>query len=285
MLLVSLSGATHSTPVGKAYAQEPTTAFHGPARAPGLPPLLAALRSRSPGPCSLQLASRRRLGLGGGIRAYIEPAAIASSSRGLLLAGTHNFLWRFLARGRGEDVSGDTVLGVLVTNEARPLLVRPPVQGAQRSLGAIRVLAGADDSWDVIWSENATANSTASPTAAGLWYGHYQGGRWHSVQALPFPEGYRVVSTRSSALIRVGDTLAFAVPIDRPTWPLKKVAVLRLVKGTWQFDVINTYDAVEVTLSYARGFVLAVVEPDSTLSSDASSLFLYKQSALSANVT
>ncbi|HZH05024.1 MAG TPA: hypothetical protein VEY30_14670 [Myxococcaceae bacterium] len=113
-------------------------------------------------------------------------------------------------------------------------------------------------------------------TARRLWYGVFDGARWHSLEQIAIPTGVDVHPFRASRLVVHGDTLVWAM---RGTDRTKRTLAVVFTKrgGPWSHELVRADDATDVALAHstARGALLAVVHPDPALQRDGGSVFLY----------
>jgi hypothetical protein len=111
-----------------------------------------------------------------------------------------------------------------------------------------------------------------------LWYAAFDGSRWSPLEPLPVPPDVSLSPIFTSSLVRVGDTLAWALtPAMRQG--RRDISLFRRVEGRWTRETVPTGTAVDVELAHSDslGLVIAVVQPDSTVLPDGNSLLLWNR--------
>lgn len=228
--------------------------------------------------CSVSAGTPHRLVIGQDDQLYVEAVAHASSGPNVLLAGTPNFLWR---RSSGA-VRRNEVFGAVIMPDGTAKAIRSPIE--VNRLSGIRASGRGDGSWDIVFAQlkfpRLTQNSNDSDEVDRLWYGVYEGDEWKIVEEIPLPAGgMRLQASRSSELVRRGDTLTWAVRATTPSF-YTDVVVFELRGDVWTSEIVPTRRAsyVAITSTATSGAMLAVVGPDTTLprpSTDSGSMFLW----------
>jgi hypothetical protein len=235
----------------------------------------------SAGGCAVRELSRARLVVEERRELYVEPVALAANPRGdALLAGRPNYLWKRSRSGEAKLVGRDSVFGAVIAADGTARTIRSPVPAWL--LGTVRVLGRKDGGWDVVFAElRPYARSTEHPpytdSVAHLWHGVYDGRRWTSLEEIPPPPQVQLSSGGASALVRWGDTLAWAVRTRaKPPGYSIDVAVFERRNRRWSHEIVPTRSTAYVALAHsASGPVLAIVAPDETERQDRNSLFLW----------
>ncbi|HYW05855.1 MAG TPA: hypothetical protein VE913_02800 [Longimicrobium sp.] len=259
-LAITLAGcASSATPVARAPAANRITA------------------------CAVREISREKLSVEDGLAMYVEPVALESSGGDVLLAGAPNYLHRRVPGGRARHVPSDSLFGAVIAPDGSARTVRSPIP--TKRLGSIRALGRGDGTWDVVFAELIPTERSSPPdTAARLWHGVYDGRRWTLMEPLPLPPNTWLHARDASALVRHGDTLAWAVEGSTPGFN-RDVVLFERRSGRWSYEIVPTRGASYPVIAYSDslGLLLAVVRadskwgnPDSTRGGqDGNSLFLY----------
>lgn len=220
--------------------------------------------------CFVQEESRQLLRLDSQRTIYVEPEALAASNGEVLLVGTPNYIWTTLSDGtrRGEP---DRVLGVVLPDTGYAREVSAPIDPAR--IRTVRAVTRVDGSWAVVFVE--IPSPTQTDYAAQLWFGVHDGCDWRRLERIPVPSEGRLNAGIVSTLARGGgDTLALAIPIHVAS--SRDVAVFIFDGRKWSHELVPVRRAVYAELGFDDGgLVMALVRPDTTLSSDRNSLFLY----------
>lgn len=225
--------------------------------------------------CIAREESRQELRLDAHRSVYVEPEVLAASNGEVLLVGTPSYTSTIGSDGikRGEPGRG---LGVILPDTggyARE--VSAPVDPAR--IRTVRAATQSDGSWAVVFAE--TPSPTETDDIAHLWFGVHDGRDWRRLERIPIPSEGRMGAGIVSRLAHGGgDTLALAIPIRvRPNgFTEHDVAVFTFDGHSWTHELVPVRRAVYAELGFARGgWVMALVRPDTTLSSDRNSLFLY----------
>lgn len=223
--------------------------------------------------CSANEASRRQLLLDANTSIYVEPQALAASSDRVLLAGTPNYTWTTSGvGGETESVEQNTVLGVILSGGGYARKLVAPVDANR--VRTVRAVTQADGRWAIMFVEMSPLASTDS--VARVWFGIHDGIDWLRLAQIPLPKDGILRTGAVSRLTRGGgDTLAFAVPVRLATYD--DLAVFTYDGSTWSYEIIPTRKVAYADLSYSAvtGWLMAVVQPDSTVPRDLNSLFLY----------
>jgi hypothetical protein len=226
--------------------------------------------------CTIDEAARTPLTVQGGRKLYIEPVALSPSGSEVLLAGWPSYLFARSGGGTPHRVSTESIFGAVITADGGARTVRSPINS--RLLSEVRALGRGDGSWDVVFAELIPYAPNRWPppdTAAHLWHGVYDGSTWRSLDRIPLPPGTTLDPVASSPLIRVGDTLFWAVRTT-PGYS-RDVLLFRGLGGKWTNETIPTGQAGYVALAHTDkdGLLLATTRADGALRNDKNSLFLY----------
>lgn len=224
--------------------------------------------------CGLREISRQRLTAAGGRPLYVEADAFVADGRGnVLLAGTPNYLWKISPQGEIIGLTADSVIGAVIARDGTAHLIPAPM--SPEHIHAIRAAARPEGGWDVVFAE-IFGPPDDSRTAARLWYGALHGGRWSALEELPMPRDVALNASFTSSLVRLGDTLAWALtPAIGAS--RRDISLFQRVGGRWTHETVPTGTAVDVDLAYSDslGLIAAVVQPDPTLMADGNSLLLW----------
>jgi hypothetical protein len=112
-----------------------------------------------------------------------------------------------------------------------------------------------------------------SDFAKRLWYGHFDGKQWTSLEQLPLPVEGRLIPHAASSLVRSGDTLAWATKIEL-TDQKRGVIIFSKYSDSWTYEILPIGGTAYVELAHSGtlGFMLAVVQADRSMWSDTSSI-------------
>lgn len=227
--------------------------------------------------CSVSTAPPRRLIVEDGNELYVEAVAHASSGSAVLLAGTPNYLWQQSTR----SIARNKVFGAIITSDTISRSIASPVD--PRLLSSIRASGRGDGTWDVVFGQLAPYPTNQYPPESDvverLWHGVYDGQSWHSVKEIPVPHGLTLHGSRSSELIRRGDTLAWALRATTSNF-YTDIVLFERHGEHWTSEIVPTRRAAYVSITNidSIGLTLALVGPDTTLprpSHDSGSLFLW----------
>jgi hypothetical protein len=107
-----------------------------------------------------------------------------------------------------------------------------------------------------------------------LWHGVLNGERWQSLEKLPMPSGLELRSFNSSPLVRLGDTLSWALTYESASGD--GIALFERRSNRWSVELISVPDVATVSLGSSRqnGIVMLPVRGGSRLA-QSNSLFLY----------
>jgi hypothetical protein len=231
--------------------------------------------------CAVQEESRQQLRLDAQRAIYVEPEVLSASDDGnVLLVGTPSYLFTLGSDGVNRGEPG-RVLGVVLPDTGYAREVSAPVDPAR--IRSVRAATRADGSWAVVFAE--TPSPTETDYVAHLWFGVHDGRDWRRLEQIPIPSEGRLRAGGVSALARgAGDTLALAIPIH-VTPPHDGIShddvVVFIFDGHgWSHEIAPVRSAAYAEPGYADGgWVMALVRPDTTLSPDRNSLFLYAREA------
>ncbi|HET6229083.1 MAG TPA: hypothetical protein VFE05_03325 [Longimicrobiaceae bacterium] len=224
--------------------------------------------------------SRSRLTVEEGRSLYVEPSSLAAMQGDVFIAGAPTYLFARPAAGRRWSPAGtNSVFGALVHPDGGAQTVPSPL-GSGLTAGP-RVLGRDEGGWEAVFAEQERPSAKVSERVPirGLWYGRFDGGNWSRLERLPLPVDGQVLPWSASALVRAGDTLAWAMVVHR-SGERDDVLLFERRGGRWTSELILVRTASYVALAYApgRGLVLAIVHPDSTVrSGDENSLFLWSR--------
>lgn len=225
--------------------------------------------------CTVRELTRRRLGVGDGLELYVEPVAFVASGKRVLLAGTPNYLYTRRADGSVLRQVRDSVFGVVIDADLRAHTIPSPIPA--RLVSGVRASAREDGAWDVVFAQEEPWNRFPPPDSSRVvWYGKYDGREWSSLTRLPVPPGAVFHPFLGSPLVRRGDTLAWAMSMTGSDGRRGTVLFERK-DGNWRSERLPTGGADYVAPMYSdsAGLLLAVIQPDRALRSDAQSLILY----------
>jgi hypothetical protein len=223
--------------------------------------------------CRIEKRSEQPLRVAGSKPFYVEGSGIGESDGDVLLLGSPLYL-HDLSSGELRRESVDTLLGAVLVEDGSARAVRSPIPS--RLATDIHVLGRGAGTWDVVFGEAAPRpenSDLAADTTVRVWHGVYDGSRWRSLAVVPFPEGTYPLTQASSELVRRGDTLFWATPVQ--VGARRAIAVLAFHDGRWTSELVGSWGYGYLGDGGADGLLLAVVQGDTTLMSDANSLFLY----------
>ena len=246
-----------------------------------LPPTPQASRgagdgAEHPGRCTVREVSRERLVVEGGRQLYVEPVVMEASPNGdVLLAGTYNYLFGQNPRGEWVRVADDSVFGAVLPRGGGPARIVPsPVPS--RLLNGVRAVALGESRWAVVFAEVSPWKEGMRPdSAARLWYGVVDSGRWTTLERLPMPAGVTLRPALASSLVKKGDNMAWAMTLD-PPGELRRILLYERRGGRWSYEVIPTSHAqVQLAYSDTLGLVLALAQANPALKVDSNSLLFW----------
>lgn len=226
--------------------------------------------------CAIREVARKELTTESGTKIFVEPATFASDAKGdILLAGPTTLL-TIGSQGSTTDTAHNRIFGVVLDSDLNHRPVPNPVVG---EIIGVRATARAPSGWNVVLGERNTrrpagAVGTWENATDALWYGILTANTWTTVERLPMPPGAIVDQQFASRLVANGDSLAWAVPM-RTSQGGRQLLLYERREGVWSYEVIPTFNVrAEVGYSARLGVVLAVVQPDTTLREDGSSLII-----------
>jgi hypothetical protein len=231
--------------------------------------------------CAIRETGRARVAIDPGGELYVEPRAFVASGNDVLLAGWPAYRFARNPDGTRRQVEDENLFGVVLPERGAPIPVRTPLQA--RLVNSIRALPDGRGGWEVLFSENGDfpRGSFERPdSVVRLWYGVLRAtGTWASLDTVPIDPELPIPATfGSSQLVRVSDTLFWATPVAVERWRREAVLFRRDGSG-WSREMVITRRAAFVDIAWdsTLGLIMAVVRPDSTLSEDVNSLFLYRR--------
>lgn len=243
-----------------------------PAAAQGPP--LSSTATTPIAACTVRETSRTPLVVDGLREIYIEPTAVLPSRRGILFAGTPNYLYAPGFPEQFRDFVQDSVFGAVLGVDGRARLVPAPIDPTR--IKGVRGVALNDGSWAVAFAELKHPWQGHVPdTVVRFWHGIYDGRAWSRIEQLPTPPAGEMKMAGASNLLVRGDTLFFAVRVVEPKGGFN-IALFERREGSWTVTVVRT-DASYARLTYSdsAGLLLAVVRADVTMRQDGNSLFLH----------
>lgn len=242
---------------------------HGCAHAPARP------AGSTAGLCEVREVSRGVLEVEDGLSLYVHPGVLEPNGRGdLLLAGDISFMSARGADGVWRPVRQDSTFGVILPRTGEPVPVPSPVP--TRLLAAVRAVGRPDGTWSVLFAETPDYTGDSRPdSAARLWHGILDAGRWSWLEPIPRPPGGAVRHANAAAPLLRGDTLFWALAFRSE---FQDVAVFSLRGGGWTHEVVPTrFSAFYPRLAYSDtlGLVLASVGADPELRHSGNNLLLW----------
>ncbi|MDP9204855.1 MAG: hypothetical protein M3P12_05255 [Gemmatimonadota bacterium] len=236
-------------------------------------PSLAQATTHSP-QCAVSAKRARPLIAAGGRTIYIEPNSFAVDGDRVFLAGRPNYVFH----GKRLETR-DGIFGLISRWPRTARIVMSPL--GQRPGSNIRLAPLGRGRWATVFAELQPGSTVPNdPPLINLWYAVFDGESWSALEKVPLPSQGVIRSGSASSLVATGDTMTIAFPLDSVSASLPQeshVAVFTRARGRWSVVVVATWMAAYVSLeSFGRaGLRLAVVQPDTSLTSDGSSLFLY----------
>lgn len=227
------------------------------------------------GLCEVREVSRGLLEVEDGRSLYVHPGVLEPNGRGdLLLAGDISFM-----SARGADrvwrpVRRDSTFGVILPRAGEPIPISSPVP--TRLLAAVRAVGRPDGTWSVLFAETPDYTGDSRPdSAARLWHGVLDAGRWSVLEPIPLPPGGAVRHANAAAPLLRGGDLFWALTFRRE---FQDVAVFSRRGGGWIHEVVPTrFAAFYPRLAYSDtlGLVLGTVGADTALRHSGNNLFLW----------
>lgn len=246
-----------------------TGLLQGCVYAAGRPP------ARQAGLCEVREVARDLLEVEDGLSLYVHPGVLEPNGRGdLLLAGDISFMSARGADSVWRPVRQDSTFGVILPRAGEPIPVRSPVR--TRLLAAVRAVGRPDGTWSVLFAETPEYTGDSPPdSAARLWHGVLDAGRWSPLEPIPLPPGGAVRHANAAAPLLRGDTLFWALAFRGE---FHDVAVFSRRGGAWTHEVVPTrFAAFYPRLAYSDtlGLVLASVGGDPELRHSGNNLLLW----------
>ncbi|MDP9200691.1 MAG: hypothetical protein M3P26_01995 [Gemmatimonadota bacterium] len=224
--------------------------------------------------CAIRAKGPSALIAAGGRTIYVEPNSFASDGDRVFLAGRPNYVFR------GDRLEmRDGIFGVISEWPRPARIVMSPL--GLRLASNIRLAPLGRGRWAAVFAELQSGSTFPhDPPLIDLWYAVFDGASWSGLEKIPLPSPGVIRSGPASSLVVTGDTLIIAFPLDSVSASLPQeshVAVFTRSRGRWSVTVVPTWMASYVSLESfgPAGLRLAVVQPDTSLTSDGSSLFLY----------
>ncbi|HUP51013.1 MAG TPA: hypothetical protein VM198_00955, partial [Longimicrobiales bacterium] len=219
--------------------------------------------------------ARVPLTVGDGVFAYIEPESFFRVGSDFLVVGTPGYT---SAPGTDADSLPLTVnehLAARFSFDGRATLIEPPIDG---HIGDVRAVSLGGERWAVLFDEEASRDPSEWGRSRALWYAEHDGTRWTTVESVPYPPDASVRAHSSTELVRMGDDVAWVVPVDLERGTYQLLAYRRTADG-WITEVVSD-DAVEVAaLAFDPdwGLWLAQFSEDPGLPGWQQSLRLYRR--------
>lgn len=230
--------------------------------------------------CRLHEAARRILEARDGRVLYVEPSALASNGRAVLIAGQPTMVWRPSAGRRWVLEQGsDSVFGVIVAPGARYARIVPMPPGIVDTVAGVRAVANRDGSWTVVWVEADSVSRSGAAEVRRVRAGTFDGRRWLArVDSLPIPSDvaeFRYAETSDPVI--AGDSIVWGVPVSLRDGPSRGLVYVRH-RDRWSVEYLPTSAIVAVVPAWspASGLVAAVIRGDTTERGDRNSLFLFR---------
>lgn len=171
----------------------------------------ASLRSRRQ-TCHLELSNSRPLTLTDGSTIHIDIQSAAFAEGSLVLAGTPAYRW---ARGAGKQSAPSddaNIVGAVSRGTGATTLLHSPVTG---KIQTVRVANAGSLGWHFILvqtDQNRPTNGLYD--SAAVWYGRFDGSRWHDVTKLFVTTNSALAANLSSSLVADETEIAFAFAFD-----------------------------------------------------------------------
>jgi len=190
----------------------------------------------------------------------------------MLLAGSPVYLWQ--STHSNVELPNPNLIGVLLSGSGRVKALVSPID--QKRVTDVRAIANPDGTWGVLFGDQLDRSMGMERDPDTYWFSTFDGKRWRSLEKLPKPGG-RIRSLSATKLVRRGNTLYLAVPVDYPRLN-DAVALFIREDGKWRMEEkrlgIAGYLALDTTSTGT--LLLGVVAVDTTEKSDENSLFLYE---------
>jgi hypothetical protein len=226
--------------------------------------------------CEVRTLSQEPLFIDKTTQLYVEPYLAERSAGGdVLLIGTRNYLFREAANGKWAAVPRDSILGAVMSRSGVSL-VRSPIPN--RLLASPRARALADGTWAVVFAETESYVGDDVPsTAVRLWFGILAGASWKRFEAIPLPVGLRPTHYNSSELLERNGDLVWALETRNNEGYQDGVVLFHKQRGSWSSEILPVRGARYPHLAYSRSgsLLLGLAHPDTTLSFDRNSLFIW----------
>jgi hypothetical protein len=224
------------------------------------------------GACEVEERNVSRLGMDGERTVYVEPMTLVVADEVALVAGVPVYSWRRTAASVPELEPSDSFAGMLINSRGIQLL---PMPAGFKYITHMRAILHESQRFGVLFAQLTEPDHPGRDAeAVAYWYGLTDGKTWQSLEQLPFPPAGILRTYFASDLVRMRDTLMFAVPIVHPS----RIDVLVFTRGPegWSFEEVRTGFAGYVAIAPEESgrHQLAIVRPD-TLIRDSNSLSLF----------
>ena len=193
-------------------------------------------------PCSMTVASTRRIALADGQVVHLAVGSPARQGRTLLMAGVPTLTWAPDAKHGAAPRTRDSLVAVLISDAQEARGVANPLVG--RSITHVKVANGGDGAWHALLTERLTAREGHAQVtdSARVWYGRFDGRGWSDVAPVVVVHGAYTAGPYTSDLVVGNDgQLAFAVPIDARVGSAAVTGLIlaRRDVGRWSFDTLG----------------------------------------------
>jgi hypothetical protein len=218
--------------------------------------------------------ARVPLAVDDGVFAYIEPENLFRVGSGFLVTGTPSYTWKPGTDADSLPLTADQHLAARFSLDGRATLIEQPIDAP---IGDVRAVSLGGERWAVLFDEEASRDPSEWTRSEALWYAEHDGTRWTTVESVPYPPDTRVRAHSSTEVVRMGDDLAWVVPVDLEGGRYQLLEYRRTADG-WTTAVVSD-DAVEVSaLAYDpdAGLWLAQFSEDPGLPGWQQSLRLYR---------
>jgi len=194
--------------------------------------------------CTLRAETPQRVILPDGAAVSIDATDMAINDGEVLVAGTPTHVW---PKENARPATHPSAIGVLRDARGRFHLVPSPYPTTR--VWYPRVASAGARGWHLLFvtgTEGAPGDAVAFRQAE-IWYGRYDGRRWHDVQLVARARSALLDGVVSSWLRYDGDSLAFAYPFDRAMEMRSNassnqgIVLLRRRSGGWRADTLPTW--------------------------------------------
>lgn len=232
--------------------------------------------------CRIHLATPELISLRDGSVVYIEPASVSQAGGQTLVAGAPVYHWNASPNGVGDLLGRNEAFGAVLRTGRAAELIPQPIPGQFPAV--VHAIGRGEGEWDVVFGDH-TRPSPFSPvgdTIRALHSAFLRDGRWTQLEKIPLPDGYIALTGGASDLIRLADTLYWAIRAVAPDGRAKAVVLRRAPDAPgWSVTVLPTHRSTYLQLGRAGGTGLFLVEVGIDLDRrfDSNSIYWWEKAA------